>query len=123
MTPDVGFHPAARRELLAAADFCELENPGLGGGFLNEVELARGLVIDHPKASPAVLGQVRKRLVARFPYSVCYPVREGGIHVSASAHHSRRPFYWQRRLLRPLCTSRISSGEFHAFSTQHTPCR
>jgi hypothetical protein len=99
MIPDVGFHPAARRKLPEAADFYDLEKPGLGGEFLHEVELAiGGLVVDHPEASAVVLSQVCKRLVAKFPYSVFYSVRDGGTRVAASAHHSRRPFYWQSRL-------------------------
>jgi len=45
-----------------------------------------------------VLGQVRKRTVTRFPYSVVYSARDGGIYVSAVAHNSRRPFYWRDRI-------------------------
>ena len=55
-------------------------------------------VIEHPESSPVVLGRVRKCRVTRFPCSVVYSVRGGRIFVSAAAHDSRRPFYWQRRL-------------------------
>jgi hypothetical protein len=94
----VGFHPAARHELLEAADFYDLESRGLGTEFLNEVERAMVNIIAHPEASPALLGSVRKRAIARFPYSVVYSVSEVGVCVSAIAHNSRRPFYWRGRL-------------------------
>jgi plasmid stabilization system protein ParE len=48
--PEVGFHPAARRELYEAADFYDVENPGLGSDFLDEVERALRQAIEHPAA-------------------------------------------------------------------------
>jgi len=94
----VGFHPDAKREMREAADFYDLERPGLGAEFLDAVEGTMRRVIEHPESSPTVLGQVRRCRVTRFPYSVVFSVRGGGIFVSAIAHHSRRPFYWQSRL-------------------------
>lgn len=81
-----------------AADFYYLERPGLGTDFLDAVEGTMQQVIEHPESSPVVRGHVRKCTVARFPYSVVYSVRSGGVFVSAVAHSSRRPFYWQDRL-------------------------
>jgi hypothetical protein len=81
-----------------AADFYDLERPGLGTEFLDEVEQTMLQVLKYPKSSPVVLGQVRKRTVTRFPYSVVYSARDGGIYVSAVAHNSRRPFYWRDRI-------------------------
>lgn len=99
MTRDaVGFHPAARLELLETAGFYDLERPGLGAEFLDEVERAILNIVSHPEASPVLLGSVRKRPVARFPYSVVYSVSEVGVRVSTIAHRSRRPFYWRGRL-------------------------
>lgn len=98
MSSRVGFHPDAKREMREAADFYDLERPGLGTEFLDAVEQAMRRTIEHPESSPVVLGQVRKCTVSRFPYSVVYSVRGGGVYVSAIAHSSRRPFYWQDRL-------------------------
>ena len=62
-----------------AADFYDLERPGLGTEFLDEVERTMLQVPKYPKSSPVVLGQVRKREVTRFPYPVVNSARDGGI--------------------------------------------
>jgi plasmid stabilization system protein ParE len=95
---EVGFHPDARRDLREAADFYDLERQGLGTEFLAEIEQTILRVIEYPEASPIALGQVRRCEVSRFPYSVLYSARDGGVYVSAVAHNSRRPFYWRDRL-------------------------
>ena len=81
-----------------AADFYDLEQPGLGTEFLDEIERMMRQVIDYPESSPVALGYVRKRVIPRFPYSIIYSSRDGGIYVSAVAHNSRRPFYWRDRI-------------------------
>ena len=93
-----GFHPDAKREMREAADFYDLERPGLGSEFLDAVESTMQRVIDHPESAPIALDPVRKCKVVRFPYSVVYALRDGRVFVSAVAHTSRRPFYWQDRL-------------------------
>ncbi len=98
MNPEVGFHPAARQELRESADFYDLEKPGLGGEFLDEVERVVGQIVEFPESAPVALGEVRRRQIPRFPYSVIYSVRDGAVFVSAIAHNSRRPFYWQHRI-------------------------
>lgn len=92
------FHPDARRELREAADFYDLERDGLGTEFLDAVEATMHRLIEHPQAAPIALEPVRKRRVPRFPYSVVYSVRDDRIFISAIAHNSRRPFYWEDRL-------------------------
>jgi toxin ParE1/3/4 len=94
----VGFHPGAKREMREAADFYDLERGGLGTEFLDAVERAMLLMVEHPESSPVVLGHVRTCTVPGFPYSIVYSVRSGRIFVSAVAHNSRRPFYWHDRL-------------------------
>ena len=98
MSSRVGFHPDARRDLREAADFYDLERLGLGAEFLDEVEQTMRRVIEYPESSPVVLGRVRKCAIPRFPYTIVYSARVGGVYVSAVAHNSRRPFYWRDRL-------------------------
>ena len=81
-----------------AADFYDLERPGLGTEFLDVVERTMHRVIEHPESYPIALEPVRKCVLSRFPYSVIYSVRDGEVYVSAVAHHSRRPFYWRDRI-------------------------
>jgi plasmid stabilization system protein ParE len=94
----VGFHPDARRDLREGADYYDLERPGLGTEFLDEVEQEMRRVIEYPEASPVVLGRMRKCAISRFPYTIVYSTRDGGVYVAAIAHNSRRPFYWRDRL-------------------------
>lgn len=98
MSAKVGFHPGARLEMREAADFYDLERSGLGTEFLDAVEQTMLQVLKYPESSPIALGAVRKRTVARFPYSVVYSARADGTCVSAFAHNSRRPFYWRDRI-------------------------
>ncbi|NTU70719.1 MAG: type II toxin-antitoxin system RelE/ParE family toxin [Coriobacteriia bacterium] len=97
MSLEVTFEPAAAFELNEAADFYDLERAGLGSEFLDAVGHALSLVSGAPEAYPVELGETRKCVVGRFPYSVMYWVDARGVHVSAIAHHRRRPAYWDDR--------------------------
>ncbi len=98
MTQPVTFDPAARHELFEAADFYDLQRPGLGSEFLDEVQAAVARVAAHPESAPVALGQTRKLVLVRFPYSIMYWLDRSGVVVSAVAHNSRRPFYWDDRV-------------------------
>ena len=97
MTYEVLFEPAASGELNEAADFYDLERLGLGTVFLDAVQAALLSVAENPKAFPIEMGETRKRVVSRFPYSILYWFDGTVVHVSAIAHHSRRPGYWGDR--------------------------
>jgi plasmid stabilization system protein ParE len=97
MSHEVAFEPTANLELNEAADFYDLERPGLGTEFLDAVEAALIVVADKPAAFPIELGETRKRVVNRFPYSIMYWFDDATVHVSAIAHHKRRPGYWGDR--------------------------
>lgn len=97
MSPRLEFHESADLELNEAADFYDLRSPGLGGAFLDEVERGLGHIARHPGGAALALGAVRKRILARFPYSILHSVSEDRIRILAIAHQKRRPFYWRRR--------------------------
>ncbi len=97
MTHEVLFEPGAFRELNEAADFYDLEQLGLGTAFLDAAQAALLDVADNPNAFPILLGETRKRVVSRFPYSILYWFDGMAVHVSAVAHHRRRPGYWGDR--------------------------
>jgi toxin ParE1/3/4 len=81
----------------SAADYYDLESPGLGNVFLNEVEHALAQVTEFPEAATPVHAAVRKRLLSKFPYALLYSLRDDEIRVLAVAHQKRRPFYWRGR--------------------------
>jgi plasmid stabilization system protein ParE len=97
MSPTLSIHELAETEINEAADFYDVENPGLGGIFLDEVQSALGGIVDFPDAAPLIRGRVRKRIMTKFPYSLVYAVRRDSITILAVAHHKRRPFYWRAR--------------------------
>jgi plasmid stabilization system protein ParE len=92
------FEPAAQRELEEAADFYDLESPGLGMRFGDAVMVAIESLLEFPESRPVLLGQTRKLVVARYPYSILYRVDGDLIVISAVAPQSRRPGYLKDRL-------------------------
>lgn len=70
----VTFNELAERELNEAAQYYELEQPGLGRAFLTDARRCVDAVVDHPHAGHPVLGTVRRRLCHRFPYALLYTV-------------------------------------------------
>ena len=97
MTPPFSVHDDAELELNEAADFYDLENPGLGSTLIDEFERAVATIREHPEAGPVILGKVRRWGMLRFPYSLVYSVREHELRILAVAHQKRRPFYWRAR--------------------------
>jgi plasmid stabilization system protein ParE len=97
MKRTVWFHEAAEAELNEAADFYDMESPGLGQTFIDEVRHGVERIAELPEAAPAIRGRVRKRLLLKFPYSLLYSVHDDLIRLLAVAHHKRRPFYWRSR--------------------------
>jgi toxin ParE1/3/4 len=97
MSHEVRFEPSASLELNEAADFYDLERPGLGTEFLDAVEAALLAVAENPRAFPIHLGETRNRILSRFPYSIMYWFDDSAVHVSAIANHRRRPGYWGDR--------------------------
>lgn len=93
----VSFHRLARRELIDAAAFYELENPGLGSALLEEVRRTLRTILDHPQAGQLVARTVRRRLISRFPYALLYSVKLDRIRVLAVMNLKRRPMYWVGR--------------------------
>ena len=97
MTDLVSFEPSAQRELEEAADFYDLESPGLGIRFGDAVRAALEALLEFPESCPVLLGKTRKLVLQRYPYSVLYWTDGTHIVVSAIAHQSRRPGYWRDR--------------------------
>jgi toxin ParE1/3/4 len=91
------FHDLADRELNEAAQYYELETPGLGLAFVNEVERCVRSISQHPEAGTEVLAPVRRWLLRRFPYALLYSVKVDGIRILAVMNVKRRPTYWVGR--------------------------
>jgi hypothetical protein len=83
MTPSCGFEERAE---------------GKGFDFLDELDRIVRLVKAYPFAAPQIDREIRRRLFARFPYSLIYGIDHNTIVVIAVAHSRRAPHYWVDRL-------------------------
>jgi len=92
-----GFHPGAAEEIVETTAYYEGEVPGLGDRFIAEVEQIVEVLCDQPNIGQSVGEELRRIILARFPYSLIYSIESERIWVIAVAHHRRRPGYWQER--------------------------
>lgn len=92
------FLPPAEEEMSEAALFYDAASDGLGTDFLDDVQQAVDRLCEYPEAGKAVSSNLRRMLLHRFPFSIIYSVETDVILVVATAHHGRRPGYWQSRV-------------------------
>lgn len=93
--PDL--HELAEHELNEAAQYYDLEEPGLGSAFLDEVERCLQSIAEHPEAGAILQDAIRRRLLRRFPYALLYKIKPTGIRILAVMNLRRRPTYWSGR--------------------------
>ena len=92
------FHPEARLEYLASAEYYEQRRSGLGAIFTLEVEAAIDRILEAPTRWPAFEQDVRRCLTHTFPFGILYTIEHDSIHIVAVMHCSREPGYWKNRL-------------------------
>lgn len=91
------FTRLAQAELQDAAAFYELEIPGLGKRFKEEVKNAITRIAEYPLAWAVERAEVRKYLLTKFPYKILYSLEPDHILIIAVAHLHRKPDYWVER--------------------------
>jgi toxin ParE1/3/4 len=97
MSRSASFNPQARVELREAAGYYGLESAALRSRFLLAVEEALGHVLEYAEAAEVVRGDIRRKPLRRFPYSLLYTIRGQEVRILAVMHQRRRPFYWWGR--------------------------
>lgn len=102
MSYELRILPEAEAELLAAAEWYESAEPGLGVAFVEAVDRALGGIIEAPQTSPPWRRgyPYRRHVLRRFPYTIFFTVTEVSVEVTAIAHAKRRPGYWISRTAR-----------------------
>jgi plasmid stabilization system protein ParE len=93
----LSFNPLEERELNDAAQYYEVETPGLGLAFISEVERACERILEWPDSAPIIRGRVRRRLLHRFPYALLYSLDSQVVRILAVMNLKRRPTYWVGR--------------------------
>ena len=51
-------------------------------------------IVEFQESAPVIRGEVRGKVVSRFPYTLMYRVEGGFVLVLAVAHQKQRPEYW-----------------------------
>jgi len=93
----VEFHEKAESEMLRAANFYFSQEPGLEQRFLDEVEAGLVSIASHPNSWPIIEGDVRKKVLVRFPFLILYRPEPARIYILAVMHQSRNAD-WKNRL-------------------------
>ena len=89
--------PEARAEFDEAYDWYEGQRAGLGEALAVRVQQVFDRIAVMPRMHGAVFGDVRKAVVARFPYCVFYREEATCVRVLAVFHTGRDPRIWQGR--------------------------
>jgi plasmid stabilization system protein ParE len=90
----VRFLRPAELEMLDAAQYYELQAPGLGIDFLDKIDSAIQDIGMNPERWPVAHFNIRRRLIHRFPYAMLYLIDDKEIVIQAVMHLRRRPGYW-----------------------------
>lgn len=88
----------AEREMVAAARYYESRSVNLGQRFLKEVQQTIEAIATHPYAGGVLRGDVRRRLLHRFPFAALYRLEPDEIVIVAVMDLRRDPDYWLGRL-------------------------
>lgn len=91
------FHPEAEAEFLAAIEYYESCESGLGEDFAVEVYSTIQHICAFPKAWPILEQGSRRGLVARFPYGLIYAEEGDHLLILSVMHLHRNPDYWKDR--------------------------
>ena len=97
MTLRIVFRRAAKTEFEQAALWYDEQRSGLGEEFAIEIEQAVTRAAAAPERYPIVMGDVRRAVARRFPFSVYFRIRSNLMVVLAVFHGRRNPIVWQRR--------------------------
>lgn len=95
---NVRFLTVAQQEVDDAFRWFEDRSEGRGLEFLDELDRIVRLIRSFPFATSDIEPDIRRSLLARFPYAVIYGIDGQTIIVIAVAHIHREPRYWIDRI-------------------------
>ena len=96
---NVRFLTVAQKEVDDTVQWFNERAEGKGLEFLDELDRAIRRIRKFPLAAFEIETEIRRTLIARFPYSVVYGIDNETIVVIAVAHSHRKPDYWMDRIL------------------------
>ncbi|HMP97260.1 MAG TPA: type II toxin-antitoxin system RelE/ParE family toxin [Kiritimatiellia bacterium] len=92
------FDPDARTEFLAAIEYYEECQIGLGRRFREAVEVEVHAIASMPYRFRVLRAPFRRCLVPKFPYAIIFVPEPRFILIVAVAHTKRKPGYWHDRV-------------------------
>jgi plasmid stabilization system protein ParE len=92
------FDQDARAEFLAAVEYYEECQTGLGRRFREAVEVEVDGIAAMPFRFRVLHAPFRRCLVPNFPYAVIFSIEPDFILIIAVAHTKRKPGYWHDRV-------------------------
>jgi toxin ParE1/3/4 len=97
VTP-VSFLSPALAEIADAAAYYQSHNPEAAERFFTAVDAGAELLETHPYAGRRTRFGARRLTLRKYPYDLVYRLHDGGVLVTAVAHHRRKPWYWANRM-------------------------
>jgi plasmid stabilization system protein ParE len=95
----VEIHPEALAEAEAAVAWYGERSSHAPAALMEELDNAIKSILDNPRRWPIFELDFRRLPLFRFPYSIVYREKSGGVvQILAIAHGRRRPGYWQARI-------------------------
>ena len=94
----VAFDPDARAEFLAAVEYYEESQVGLGRRFREAVETEVESIGAMPFRFRVLHAPFRRCLIPKFPYSIIFAIEPNFVLIMAVAHAKRKPGYWHDRV-------------------------
>ncbi len=93
MAYDLRLHEKAHDEYIAAYEWYEMKQKGLGGRFMACVEKRLNQITEHPEYFGKRQSQYREAKVENFPYMIVYEIfrRKELVHIAANYHGKRNP--------------------------------
>ena len=98
MTPQIEILKIARLEYDEARAFYEIEQPGIGVKFEEEIKYSLLRIQQYPQAWSLEREEIRRYILHRFPYKILYSIQGDKIVVLAFAPLHRKPDYWIDRV-------------------------
>jgi plasmid stabilization system protein ParE len=84
--------------MIAAQDWYELQSPGLGARFREELEAQVERMAEAPQRFPFMFKDVRRARLRQYPYGLFFRVLKDGVYVIACFHSRRDPTIWRDRI-------------------------
>ncbi len=100
MSRELRILPEAEAEILAAAEWYESKQPGLGAAFVEAVGRTLKDIVEAPQTNSLWRRgyPYRRHVLRRFPYTIIFTATKLSIEVTAIAHAKWKPGYWLNRV-------------------------